>query len=251
MASTEYWERKREALLGTEFGIQSMRPPSPDDILENMSMARANVEVVMLRVLGLWSEADRLLDVYCDPLRALLADPTICQELKAPATAPPALVFHLSTLAVAHWLKTAEFDLKTIRRATSEIETDEDYSTKDLYAPLFNDAMLLAVARGDQALVEKYYNRWEKKPLTELPTSLRYASNPRRILVAHFRYAADANARTTLDAGLERFAMRARQWEKMDAVPFIDISDLARMVFHCERLKGNDLSFSELTERIR
>ena len=98
----------------------------------------------------------------------------------------------------------------------------------------------------DKEAVEKFYRRWEKKPLEDLPVNLRFTSNPRHVIVLHVRYGSKGSVTETLQGGLERLSIRARNWEKFDAVLYFGIVDLARTVFLCENLRGNNLTLNNL-----
>jgi len=214
-------------------------------------MSLALTDVIKLRVLGMFDEATALLGQFLPGLRQVLADSGICSELRNPTELrPPSLIGHLETLSVGEWLKTGEYDLSTLARIIEEIDRDPDYKPKSLCPPMINQALLAAVEYGDGQIVERYYRKWEKRPLEDAPSDLRFCTNPRHILFANFRFGRSHAART-LEDGMNRMANRARDWNKLDAVPFIGLVELSRIVFVCDRLRGTQTELSGLWQRLK
>jgi len=252
VASEEYWESTKTELLDPEFGAKAHFGYDHKELLKGCAVAESLRNVVKLRVLGLDDLATTVLTHFIPPLRDLLSDDQLCKELRDPTDMrPPSLIFHLETLAVGSWLESGAYDLPVLVRLLKEVERDPDYKPRNIDPLSFNHAILAASENGDLQTVERFYRKWEKRPLDGPPTNQRYSSNPRHVLVAHERYGSRESLRTFLADGLERLRRRATNWEKMDVVPFVGILYLARLVWRCERIRGNRISFHELWALLR
>lgn len=252
MASENYWEQQKAHLLDPELGAQFHFSYEPRELLKGSAMWVLLQNAMKFWVLEMHEAAKRCIAHVYPALRTLLNDQTVCDELRKPSDfRPPSLIFHLETLSVAHWLASGEHDRAVLTRMISEINADPERRPRSLYPPMVNQAILAAIESDDSHLVERYYRKWERRPLRRLPTDLRFASNPRHVLVAHCRYGNEEQAKPVLSEALSRMSSRARNWEKTDAVPFIGIVELARIIFQCERLRGNALSLEQLWPMLR
>lgn len=246
VARDSYWE-EREVFLRKAYSKGGLL----SEIRTGMLSYSSAIHGLEFMIVGMEEEAADFLGRLVPKLRSELEDKRwIAGRSEYSGKELMTAVAHGASAAA--WLQTGRFDKVLAASALAWRQEMQRIWGGRATTPNLLDLMLSAIESGQPDLALEIYRLHQPAPLAIPPKNFRFTRNACSILYLFLCTDRDASSKDLRGEALSKFLASATRWEKgFDPLPYVNILDVARIVYAAGTLEGRPPSLKTIISQVK